>query len=113
MACSIGFGGAVLPRPASSASAWSSPMSRARVLAEPETGPPEFGWRFARRALARWRSRATATAPCLSGLAVPGVPAAPAAVLAQRDAIRVVPLGLIGLVVPALALLASEGDGDP
>jgi hypothetical protein len=38
---------------------------------------------------------------------------APLAVLAQRDAIGVVALGLIRLVVPALALLAREGDGDP
>jgi hypothetical protein len=37
----------------------------------------------------------------------------PLAVLAQGDAIGVVPLGLVGLVVPALALLAREGDGDP
>src|SRR5918911_667456 len=42
-----------------------------------------------------------------------GVPTAPLAVLAQRDAIGVVALGLVGLVVPALALLAREGDGDP
>src|SRR5919112_4870508 len=38
---------------------------------------------------------------------------APLAVLAQRDAVRVVALGLVGLVVPALALLTREGDGDP
>src|SRR5215217_8043144 len=38
---------------------------------------------------------------------------APLAVLAQADAVGVVPLGLVGLVVPALALLAREGDGDP
>src|SRR3954468_27211 len=41
------------------------------------------------------------------------VPPAPLAVLAQADAIRVVALGLLGLVVPALAVLAREGDGDP
>src|ERR1700741_4773211 len=49
----------------------------------------------------------------LPGLAVPGVAPAPLAVLAQRDAIRVVALGLLGLVVPALALLAGEGHSDP
>src|SRR6185295_7002778 len=49
----------------------------------------------------------------LTGLAVARVPPAPAAVLAQADAIRVVALGLVGLVVPALALLAGEGDSDP
>src|SRR3954452_24824721 len=38
---------------------------------------------------------------------------APLAVLAQGDAIRVVALGLLGLVVPALALLACEGHSDP
>src|SRR3954470_23907138 len=41
------------------------------------------------------------------------MPPAPLAVLAQGDAVRVVALGLVGLVVPALALLAGEGDGDP
>jgi hypothetical protein len=41
------------------------------------------------------------------------MPPAPPAVFAQRDAIGVVALGLIRLVVPALALLAREGDGDP
>src|SRR5687768_7960271 len=51
--------------------------------------------------------------PPLSGFPVAGVPPAPLAVLAQRDAIGVVALGLIGLIVPALALLAREGDGDP
>ena len=38
---------------------------------------------------------------------------APLAVLAQRDAIGVVALALVGLVVAALALLAGEGDSDP
>jgi hypothetical protein len=41
------------------------------------------------------------------------VPTTPLAVLAQLDAIGVVALGLIGLVVPALAVLAREGDGNP
>jgi hypothetical protein len=41
------------------------------------------------------------------------MPTAPLAVLAQRDAIRVVALGLLGLVVPALAFLACEGHSDP
>src|ERR1700750_2794526 len=49
----------------------------------------------------------------LARLAMPGMPPAPLAVLAQGDAIRVIALGLLGLVVPALALLAGEGDGDP
>src|SRR3954454_3578948 len=44
---------------------------------------------------------------------MPGVALAPLAVLVQRDAIRVVALGLVGLVVPALALLTGEGDCDP
>src|SRR3954463_13214706 len=51
--------------------------------------------------------------PPLAGLAVRGMRPAPLAVLAQRDAVRIVALGLVGLVVPALALLAREGDGDP
>jgi hypothetical protein len=40
------------------------------------------------------------------------VPAAPAAVLAQADAIGVVALALIRLVVAPLAVLAGEGDSD-
>src|SRR6188472_1327223 len=44
---------------------------------------------------------------------MPGVLPAPLAVLAHGDAVRVVSLGLVRLVVPALALLAGEGDGDP
>src|SRR5215218_6623017 len=87
-------------------------ISRGFVLADPAAGTPAPGWRFARRAFARWRSRAT-TSCSLAGLAVPGVPPAPLAVLAKRDAIRVVALGLIRLVVPALALLAGEGHSDP
>jgi hypothetical protein len=38
---------------------------------------------------------------------------APAAVLAQLDALRIVALALIGLVIPAPAFLAREGYGDP
>src|ERR687894_871780 len=53
------------------------------------------------------------TACSLAGLAMPGVLPAPAAVLAQADAIRVVSLGLVGLVVPALAFLTREGHSDP
>jgi hypothetical protein len=41
------------------------------------------------------------------------VAATPAAVFAQLDPLRVVALALVGLVVPALALLAGEGDSDP
>ena len=52
-------------------------------------------------------------APALARLPVARVPATPAAVLAQRDAIWVVAFALIGLVVTALALLAREGDSDP
>ena len=49
----------------------------------------------------------------LARLAVAGMRPAPLAVLTQPYAIGVVALGLVGLVVPALALLAREGDGDP
>jgi hypothetical protein len=38
---------------------------------------------------------------------------APLAVLAQGDAVRVVSLGLVGLVVPALALVTGECHSDP
>src|SRR3954471_10629386 len=48
----------------------------------------------------------------LPGLPVAGVTAAPLAVLAQRDPLGIVALGLVGLVVAALALLAGEGDTD-
>src|ERR1700737_495403 len=51
-------------------------------------------------------------APALARLPVAGVRAAKATVLAQRDAIRVVALALIGLVIAMLALLACEGDSD-
>src|SRR5205807_2407778 len=51
-------------------------------------------------------------APALTGLPVAGVPAAPAAVLAQRDPIGVVALALVGLVVAPFALLAGEGHSD-
>src|SRR4051812_30954113 len=44
---------------------------------------------------------------------MPRVLTAPLAVLAHVDAVRVVALGLVGLVVAALALLAREGDSDP
>jgi hypothetical protein len=37
---------------------------------------------------------------------------APLAVLAHPDAIRVVALGLVGLIVASLAVLAREGDSD-
>jgi hypothetical protein len=49
----------------------------------------------------------------LARLAMPGMTPAPFAVLAQGDAIRVVALRLLGLVVPALAILACEGHCDP
>ena len=66
----------------------------------------------ARRCFALLRSRATADQPGSAGFPVRGVPAAPAAVLAQLDAIRVVALALVCLVVAPLALLTREGDSD-
>src|SRR5688572_31453694 len=47
-----------------------------------------------------------------ASLLVGSVAAAPAAVLAQLDAIRIVPLGLLRLIVAPLALLTLQGDGD-
>jgi hypothetical protein len=38
---------------------------------------------------------------------------APAAVLPELNPVWIVPLALIGLVIPALALLARERDRDP
>ena len=52
--------------------------------------------------------RATGSA----GFLVRRVLAAPAAVLAELDPVRIVPLLLLGLVVAPLALLACEGHGD-
>ena len=46
-------------------------------------------------------------------LAVRRVAATPAAVLAQLQSLRVVPLALIGLVIAALALFARESGSDP
>jgi hypothetical protein len=40
------------------------------------------------------------------------VPAAPAAVLLELDAVGIVPLRLLGLIIPPLALGAGEGDPD-
>src|SRR4051794_8034434 len=55
----------------------------------------------------------TARHGALPRLPMRRVLAAPPAVLGQRDAIGVVALGLVGLVVAALAVLACEGDSDP
>src|SRR5439155_167659 len=51
-------------------------------------------------------------APALARLPVAGVAATEAAVLAQRDAIGVVALALVGLVVAMFAVLAGEGHCD-
>src|SRR6266446_4627880 len=56
-----------------------------------------------------WRSE-RASAIGLARLPVRGVGAAPAAVLAELDAVRRVPLGLHRLIVPPLAHRAGEGD---
>src|SRR5581483_12164890 len=45
-------------------------------------------------------------------LAVPRMPAAPAAVLAQLDPVRVVALGFLGLVVAPPALVAGQRHGN-
>jgi hypothetical protein len=44
---------------------------------------------------------------------VGGVSPTPAAVLAQLEPFRIVPLALIRLVIPALALFTGESCGDP
>src|SRR5213078_80408 len=66
-----------------------------------------------------WRSRATAPTggrprerSASPGLLVRRVAAAPAAVLAQLDPVRIVALRLLALVVAPLALLASQRHGD-
>src|SRR3954469_23228839 len=58
---------------------------------------------------AGWRSE-RASAMGLARFPVRGMAAAPAAVLAEHDAVRGVPLGLHRLVVPPLALRAGERD---
>jgi hypothetical protein len=50
---------------------------------------------------------------CSARLAMSRVAPAPAAVLAQLQSFRIIPLALVGLIVPALALLAREGGSDP
>src|SRR3954451_18965803 len=65
--------------------------------------------RSAWRCLERCRFWATGR---LAGLAVSRVPAAPAAVLAHLDPVRVVALRLLGLVVPPLAVVACKRHGD-
>src|SRR5664279_2032163 len=52
------------------------------------------------------------SATWLTGLAVRGVLAAPATVLAKLDPLGIVALGLVALVVTPLALCAGERDGD-
>src|SRR5689334_5354559 len=69
--------------------------------------------RAARSRRRRSRCRSDIADGLLARLAVPCVAPAPLAVLPQRDAIRIVALGLLGLVVPALAVLAGEGHSDP
>ena len=70
-------------------------------------------WRLARAALGLALLRALAvTSHASACLLVRGVLPAPTAVLAELDPVRIVPLGLLGLIVPPLALLACEGDGD-
>ena len=64
------------------------------------------------RAVAQSRQRSMRRDP-LARLAVRRVAPAPAAVLPQLQPLGVVPLALIRLVVPALALLAGEGGSDP
>src|SRR5829696_1760662 len=54
----------------------------------------------------------TCARPALARFLVRRVLAAPAAVLAELDPVRIVALGLLGLVVAPLALLAGEGHGD-
>ena len=49
----------------------------------------------------------------LTRLAVRCMPPAPLAVLAKLQPLRVVALAFVRLVVPALAVLAREGDCDP
>src|SRR5919197_5156217 len=69
-------------------------------------------WGRAARRSARWARRRS---ECESAIGLARLPMgcvrpAPAAVLAELDAVRRVPLGLVRLVVPPLALRAGEGD---
>src|SRR5690242_13777596 len=84
------------------------------TLERPDWDPPASGRRRLRRSLARFRLRAT-DRPSVSSarLAMRRVTPAPAAVLAQLEPLRVVPLALVRLVVAALALLTGEGGSNP
>src|SRR5437867_6232803 len=67
------------------------------------------------RAASRWARWARRRSECESAIGLARLPVgrvrpAPAAVLAELDAVRRVPLGLRRLVVPPLALRAGEGD---
>ena len=77
----------------------------AGVLTRGLTGGTAFG-------LALFRPLTVPGHGGLAGLAVRGVAAAPLAVLAQLNTVRRVPLGLVGLVVAALAVLTCERDRD-
>src|SRR4030095_16161314 len=82
-----------------------------RARARPAGSPAVAGWAPARGSAPGGPCAAWAAGP-LARLAGACVAAAPRAVLAQRDAIGVVALALVGLVVAPLALLAGEGDSD-
>ena len=90
-------------------SCWARDSSRARARAALRAACASRARRSAFRCA---RVFAIATPRSLAGLLVRGVAAAPAAVLAQLDPVRRVPPRLVGLVVAALALLASERHRD-
>src|SRR4051794_16854512 len=84
------------------------PKSRSKSSSRTRSSP-----RSSSASLSPRRGRSVAIVCYLARLAMPGMTPAPLAVLAQGDAIRVIALGLLCLVVPALALLACEGHSDP
>ena len=96
-ACSIGIGRVACRR------SRSRPASAHRPL---RAGAPAAPWRVC--------GCEPRSAPVSSArLAVRRVAPAPAAVLAQLEPLRVVPLALVRLVIPALALFAGESRSDP
>ena len=91
--------------------AQSDPGRRDRRRCSPPQEPPAVGARAAPSLVCGCEPRRAF--PSLARLAMRGVALAPAAIFAQLEPFRVVPLALIRLVVPAFALFTSESCSNP
>ena len=94
------------------AEAWSSPPGTSRDRCGSDPAPRALGGAARLALLGSLVGLGPRRAPALAGLPVAGVRPAPPAVLAQRHAVGVVALALVGLVVAPLAVLAGEGHCD-